>query len=756
MGYRSGPRSLGMNDSNLATVWITVFPAGVSFSLVRSPDEASSRENAYDYVILCVKALPDVYDLGAVIESVVTPQHTCILVNTTNTLGVESQLEHRFPTNVVLSLVSNVNIVQTGPSEFEHDDSTEIWVGPASRSNYIPLDTQNDMASALALTLCSGHVDCKVSSNIKQEQFDRMIGQIAFFPTSVLFEAPNHAQLLEKVGVRQLVSDVIDELIELAVAQGCHFSDDFRQKTMERLVAPSDTPSTMYQDFLARRPLEVETYLGSPIKLAIESGVHLPRIETMYAMLHHINVVNQSRPRHADSPPPLAVHPPRISSVPPGQRPMTNGIRPSRAASGMSIQAQPRRGPPPPVGGGQLRPPSAQPSPRLVRESSFEDNALEEFSHLVMYDDFPEGSGVPPNGNGNYMEMPNGAASASADLALRERELMLRQRELQLREREMNMRRGGGGGRRGPPPRPAFDEEDEGDYVDPMDIRPPPHIDPDSIDMMSVTSRRRKAPSANQFRKNPEMGGSFHSRPPSSFGRYMPGGRKSSSSRMIQDISGMHDSLLDDPMMGYSSNRYGSVDRKEMHVESRANSLTAGRMSDFNPGPGPYPPSRRTSQSPGMSSGPNGRGMMGRPPPGHDPAYWPPNGMPPNGMPPNGMPPNGMPPNGMPPNGMPPNRMSPNGISPAGRPSPPGNMRAPIPRYPGHGTAVAPQQVENLGVSNSYSAKRSPNVRSLTGSASASAESGDSGASANIDSENSAHSSQISLGPQQSSPMLVR
>ena len=522
--------------------------------------------------------------------------------------------------------------------------------------------------------------------------------------------------------MRRLVSDLIDELVELAVAQGCHFPDDFRQKTMERMTAPSETPNTMYQDFLARRPMEVETYLGSPIKLAIESGVRLPRIETAYAMLHHLNVVNQSRPRHADSPPPQAVHPQRISSVPPGQRPMTNGVRPHRTVSGMSMQAPQRRGPPPPPPPpamlGQLRPPSAQPSPN--REPSFEENNLEEFSHLVVYDDY-EGSGGAPNGNGHYTEMPNGAPSASADLALRERELMLRQRELQLREREMSMRRGGG--RRGPPPpRPSFDEEDEGDFVDPMDIRPPPHVDPDSIDMMSVTSRRRKGPSANQFRKNPEMGGSFHSRPPSSFGRYMPGGRKSTSSRLIHDIPGLHDSLLDDPMMAYSSNRYGSVDRKEMHIESRANSLTAG--------PGPYPPSRRTSQSPGMPSGPNGRGM-GRPPPGHDSAYWSPNGMPPNGM-------------------------SPNGMSPAGRPSPPGNMRAPIPRYPpGHGTAVAPQHMENLGVSNSYSAKRSPNVRSLTGSASASAESGDSGASANIDSENSAHSSQISLGPQQS-PMFVR
>lgn len=127
-------------------------------------------------MILCVKALPDVYDIGSVIESVVTPQHTCILVNTTNTLGIESQLEQRFPTNVVLSLVSNLQITQVGPSEFEHDSSCEILVGPSSQNPSIPAAIQNDMASALAITLGSGQVDCKVSPNIKQQQFDHMIG----------------------------------------------------------------------------------------------------------------------------------------------------------------------------------------------------------------------------------------------------------------------------------------------------------------------------------------------------------------------------------------------------------------------------------------------------------------------------------------------------------------------------------------------------------------------------------------------------
>lgn len=144
---------------------------------MRTPEEASNNtEGPFDYVLLCVKALPDVYDLAAVIEAVVTPQHTCILVNTTHTLGVEAHLEQRFPTNVVLSLVSGAELNQLGVSEFEHKASTEVWVGAANKNPEIPASIQQDMAQALAMTLGTGQVNCNVSNNIRQQQYERMIG----------------------------------------------------------------------------------------------------------------------------------------------------------------------------------------------------------------------------------------------------------------------------------------------------------------------------------------------------------------------------------------------------------------------------------------------------------------------------------------------------------------------------------------------------------------------------------------------------
>lgn len=744
------------NACDVTLVWKSNFDSvsqyGISFrsnkfgnerfkprQVVRTPEEAAGASRAsFDYVLLCVKALPDVYDLASVIESVVSPQHTCILINTTHTLGIESYLEQRFPTNVVLSLVSGAEISQLGASEFEHKGSTELWVGAANKNPSIPASIQMDMAEALAMTLKSGQVDCEVSPNIRQQQYERMIGPIAFHPASVIFETPSHAELLEKVGVRSLITGVIDELVGLAKVQGCSFRSDFREQTMEQMIVPTESNSIMFQDYTSRRPMEVETYLGSPIKLAQEAGVQVPRIETLYALLHKANIANQTRPQaHVPSSPVAQQPPPRMSSAPAprgapyGPGPMNGpqmkpGMRPGSRAPSAAGGPPPhmRRGPPsmsgyPPRangnGNGYGHGPRGPPQ-QMSRRPSFEGNDLQEFSHVMLYDDMQDGGepgydGVTP--------------SASGDLAMRERELALRQKELMLREREYSMRRGGP---RMPPPPPRHvggydDDDDDGDdYFDPMaGGAPMPPADAENLDMMSVTSRRtRKAPSASQLRSNPEMGSMGP--PRQSRGPWKrPPVKNRTSATIMGEMPNLREELMNNPLMGYSSDRYGNVDRHNIGHESRTNSLTAERLSELQHGGGPVPygappMSRRGSQSPGNPLSPGQR-------PPHRPS--------------------------------PPNGYGPPGPGQNGRPSPPG-MRQPVPRHPlGHGNAVAPQQIEQqTGVSNLYPPKSGSQVRSLTGSASASAGSGDSNRSAPVDSEPSAHSSSSSLGPR--APIGVR
>jgi hypothetical protein len=475
----------------------------------------------------------------------------------------------------------------------------------------------------------------------------------------------------------------------------------------------------MYQDFTARRPLEVETYLGSPVELAKAAKLKVPRLETLYALLRHVNITNKDRPAAA---PPAALPqspssmqpPPRTMSLsnPAAQR-LPNGVangvpRPMRGPPPMGGPMGPpgRRGPPP--ANGFRGPPNSFP-PRgpsqMQRRPSYDETNLDEFSHVVLYDELPDGEVAA-----NFPE--NGAGPGAA--ALRERELMLREKELQLRQQEMAMRSRGGGRRTSHNRHQEFDDDDDDDdYFDPMQAArgpPMPPMDPENFDMMSVTSRRTKrTTSQNQLRK--DAFGNGNGMRPGSFGR--PGmGRHRTSTQLLSDMPVLGENILNNPMMGFSSNRYGSVDRKEMADESRANSLTASRLQELggiNGGPYPGPPSRRTSRSPGNPFGPAGR-MPNRPSPPNDPYMQ-------------------------------------AGQRPNGRPSPPGGMPAPVPRYPPGQNMMPPHQMEQAGVSKPFPPPKPP-VKSLTGSASASAGSADSG-SAHIDSEPSAHSSTSSFAPRQ-------
>ena len=550
-----------------------------------------------------------------------------------------------------------------------------------------------------------------------------LLRPIAFHPTSVLFETPILSDLIRVPGVYDLISDVIEELLQIAATQDCKFPENFKETTIQSMINSSQDPSTMYQDFTARRPMEVETYLGSPLELAKLADLKMPRLETLYTMLRHVNIVNKDRPSASTTPAPpngmsqspsVMQPPPRTMSLQTGPPrhpigPVNGGPRPMRgppmgAPMGPPMGPPGRRGPPPV--NGFRGPPNGYP-PRgpsqMQRRPSYDETNLDEFSHVVLYDDLPDGdvaSHLPENGG------PSAAA-------LRERELMLREKELHLRQHEMAMRSRGGGRRTSHNRHQDFDDDDDDDdYFDPMQAHGPPMppVNPDNIDMMSVTSRRTKrAPSQGQLRKDTFANGNGM-RPPS-YGRQNMA-RHRTSTQLMSDMPMLGENIMDNPMMGFASNRYGAVDRKEIGDESRANSLTASRLQELGGhggGPYPVPPSRRTSRSPGNPFGPPGR-MPNRPSPPIDPYM----------------------------------QQGPRN----GRPSPPGGMPAPVPRYPpGQANMMPPHQFEQAGVSKPFPPPKPP-VKSLTGSASASAGSGDSG-SANIDSEPSAHSSTSSFAPRQ-------
>lgn len=490
---------------------------------------------------------------------------------------------------------------------------------------------------------------------------------------SVISQEPNFKSLETDPYSNRIIHGLISECIEIARRQNCTFSKSHITDLIFQMTSPFPSPTdpepldpnlltTMYQDLLANRPLEFEVYLGNPVRMAEALNLHCPNLQLLYGIARHIN---RARTRNDTSRSPL---------IPQLRQP----IPPVPAAPRQSIQSINGRGrglgprsvsdgPPIVNGRGNHRPPltngyrTAAGPPGFPRQGSFEGD-FDQFKDIAMYgDSIGEEGTFSPGTNGDSSEAgyhprpPRGGTGPGgppgprlSDLELRNRELMLRERELQIREREMEMARrqpgygggpnGGGGGRtrhNNVPSTIMDDDEDEDDTIGRTSGPPVSQrqlmMGGDNFDMMSMTGRRARNQQASKaaMRGNQSGGGGG-----GGGGRLMSlggGGRnKGRSPSMVSTSHATFDPLNENPLMGFTSNRYPGVDTRTLAANSRANSLTSQRMDELGMGPGSG--SGRTASMlgsgggayPVMSRGPPGRGpppitTRGRPtPPQHE------------------------------------------------------------------------------------------------------------------------------------------
>ncbi|KAF3918018.1 hypothetical protein ABW21_db0203536 [Orbilia brochopaga] len=222
----------------------------------------------------------------------------------------------------------------------------------------------------------------------------------------------------------------------------------------------TSTQSTMYQDFVSRRPMEVEVFLGSPIKMAKTASISAPQLQTLYPLLCHLNAANQTKAPTPNQPNAIRERPPPPGpeSAPSAQ---VNGPKPPPPSTPSLEQAPsnprppagmknhyPSKRPPSSVNGRNVphgNPERGQAIPNGTygsRRNSF-DNDLEEFGHIVMYGDMlhtddTDDLVLTSNDERNYTQHEN---NHRQHLSIRERELQLKQRELALKEQELALQR---------------------------------------------------------------------------------------------------------------------------------------------------------------------------------------------------------------------------------------------------------------------------------------------------------------------------
>ena len=83
--------------------------------------------------------------------------------------------------------------------------------------------------------------------------------------------------------VRALMKMLMDEILELAWAEGVNLTEKDRDDIIEILINfPPDKKMSMLQDYEAGRPIEIDEYAGEVIRLGRKHGIPTPANEILY------------------------------------------------------------------------------------------------------------------------------------------------------------------------------------------------------------------------------------------------------------------------------------------------------------------------------------------------------------------------------------------------------------------------------------------------------------------------------------------
>ena len=144
-----------------------------------------------------------------------------------------------------------------------------------------PDGTRSDRCRQIAKAFIAAGLRCPVTARIRHEIWVKILGNVAFNPTSVLTRA-TLAQMTGDVEVSALARNIMKETEAVARALGFELPISIEQR-MAGAAAVGEHKTSMLQDLEAGRPMELEAIVGAVVELGERLKLPLPHTRTVYA-----------------------------------------------------------------------------------------------------------------------------------------------------------------------------------------------------------------------------------------------------------------------------------------------------------------------------------------------------------------------------------------------------------------------------------------------------------------------------------------
>lgn len=228
-----------------------------------------------DYVICCVKVLPDI-DRAALIAPWLGPTSSIALIE--NGIDIEPAVASALPEHPLISALAFIAVSRSGPGEIVHRAYGRLTLGAWPSG----IGTE---ARRLAALFKAGGVDVKPSASIVRERWAKSLWNTPLNPISVLADGTDTVTLLDTPGGEALARAAMAEVMAVAAADGHALPEDAVERNIAATRRMPAYRNSMALDYRAGRALEIEAILGNVVAKAETLGVAVPRLHTLATLI---------------------------------------------------------------------------------------------------------------------------------------------------------------------------------------------------------------------------------------------------------------------------------------------------------------------------------------------------------------------------------------------------------------------------------------------------------------------------------------
>jgi 2-dehydropantoate 2-reductase len=238
-----------------------------------------------DLVILAVKA----YDLDQVMDQlapVLTDQ--TVILTLQNGVDTEDRLIARLERDCVVGGVAYIYSKIVQPGVIEHYKRGSVSIGEM-------MGHESPRVSAIVDLFTQAGVPCHLAPDVRKTKWEKMCWNCVFNPLTVMID-DRIAKAMDHPDMLRVIHQIVEEVCAVSAACKVPLQADMADKVLRWSQEIRDIHTSMYDDWKAGRPTEIESLNGYIVARGREFGIPTPVNEALSAMIKVITAQEPTGP----------------------------------------------------------------------------------------------------------------------------------------------------------------------------------------------------------------------------------------------------------------------------------------------------------------------------------------------------------------------------------------------------------------------------------------------------------------------------